>query len=209
MFWQIASFPRCQYHVFLSHCAIDRSWLIDHVYDELRRRRIIPWLDREDYPYGRKSRTALLDGLLWSRHVIFFITLGMMDYRRGWCPMELAYSNLLQDNLNHPGGPLLDLELPLFFLDRNDPELPRTAWNVLRDCGRFHHPADGPPVPWAVDQIVSFLRREQDLALDRAKLLVPGQRDHDAILGRPGLVDRVTQFDPSPIPSINSTRSGA
>ena len=200
MFWQISSFPRCEYHVFLSHCALDRPTLVHSVYDELMRRRIVPWLDREDYYYGRDSRTALRDGLLKSRHVVYFVTLGMMDYRRGWCPMELAYSDLLQTNLIYAGGPLLNFELPLFFLDRTDAALSGTAWDTLRDRGRFHHPSEGDPVTWAVDQIVAFLHREQDLALDRAKVVVPGNPVHDALAGRHGLVERVTQFDPSPIP---------
>ena len=155
MFWQITSFPRCEYHVFLSHCAIDREFLVHPVNDELKRRGIFPWLDRDDYYYGRDSRTALRDGLLRSRHVVFFITLGMMDYKRGWCPMELAYSGLLQANLIHAGGPLLNFELPLLFLDRADVELPRTAWDVLRDRGIFHQPADGDPVIWAVNHASS------------------------------------------------------
>jgi len=200
MFWRISSYPRCEYHVFLSHCAADRLTLVNPVYDELRRRKVIPWLDREDYYYGRDSRTALRDGLLRSRHVVFFVTLGMMDYRRGWCPMELAYSDLLQANLVHPGGPLLNFEFPLIFLDRADTELPRTAWGALRDRGKFHHPSDGDPVTWAVDQIAGFLHREQDLALDMAKVVLPGQPVHDALSDRPGLLERVTQFDPSPIP---------
>jgi hypothetical protein len=200
MFWQISSYPRCEYHAFLSHCAIDRRWLVHPVYDQLKRMRIIPWLDREDYYYGRDSRTALRDGLLRSRHVVFFVTLGMMAYRRGWCQMELAYSDLLQANLVHAGGPLLNFELPLIFLDRADRELSRTAWDALRDHGRFHHPSDGDPVGWAVDQIAAFLRREQALALDMAKVIVPGQPVHDALSNRAGLVERVTQFDPSPIP---------
>lgn len=200
MFWQITSYPRCEYHVFLCHCAIDGPTLVHPVYDELMRRKIIPWLDREDYYHGRDSRTSLRDGLLRSRHVVFFVTLGMMDYRRGWCPMELAYSDLLQVNLIHPGGPLLNVELPLIFLDRADPELPRTAWDALRDRGRFHLPSDGDAVTWAVDQIAAFLHREQALALDMAKVVVPGRPVHDALSGRSGLVERVTQFDPSPIP---------
>ena len=200
MFWQISSFPRCKHHVFLSHCAIDRPKLVHRVYDELMRRRIVPWLDKEEYYYGRDSRTALRDGLLRSRHVVFFVTLGMMDYRRGWCLMELAYSELLQANLIHAGGPLVNFELPLFFLDRNDAALSRTAWNTLRNRGIFHHPSDGDPVTWAVDQIVAFLHREQDLALDMAKAIVPGQPVYKTLASRYGLVERVTQFDPSPVP---------
>lgn len=200
MFWKITSYPRCEYHVFLSHCAIDRLGLVHPVYDELKRRNIIPWLDREDYYYGRDSRTALRDGLLRSRHVVFFVTLGMMDYRRGWCSMELAYSDLLQANLIHTGGPLLNFELPLIFLDRTDSDLPRSAWDALRDRAQFHHPSDGNAVTWAIDQITAFLKREQDLALDMSKLVVPGQPDYEALNDRPGLVGRVTQFDPGPIP---------
>jgi hypothetical protein len=199
MFWQITAFPRCEYHVFLSHCANDRELLVHPVYDGLMRRGIIPWLDREDYYHGRDSRTALQDGLLRSRHVVFFVTLALMDYRRGWCPMELAYSDLLQANLLHAGGTLLNFELPLIVLDRTDSELPRTAWNALRDRGIFHQPADGDPVRWAVDRIIDFLHREQDLALDMAKVLIPGQPVYRELTGRPGLVERVTQFDPSPI----------
>jgi hypothetical protein len=199
MFWQITSFPRCEYHVFLSHCAEDRTDLVHPVHEELKRKGIIPWLDRDDYYYGRDSRTALRDGLLRSRHVVYFITLGMMDYRRGWCAMELAYSDLVQSNLLHPGGPLLNFELPLIFLDCTDVGLPRTAWDALRDRGKFHHPEDGEPVIWAVKNIVEFLHREQDLALDLSKVLVPGEPGHSAISGRRGLIERVTQFDPSPI----------
>lgn len=200
MFWQITSYPRCQYHVFLSHCADDRHDLVFPVYDELKRRNIIPWLDREDYYYGRDSRTALRDGLLRSRHAVFFVTLGMMAYTRGWCSMELAYSDLLQANFVHAGGPFLNYELPLIFLDHAHLDLPRTAWGALRDRAQFHRPSDGDAVAWAIEQIVAFLHREQDLALDMAKVVVPGQPVHDALSVRPGLVERVTQFDPGPIP---------
>lgn len=199
MFWQITSFPRCEYHVFLSHCAIDRPHLVYPVYEELKRRGVVPWLDREEYYYGRDSRAALRDGILRCRHVVFFITLGMMDYRRGWCPMELAYSDLLRVNLLQRGGALVNVELPLIFLDRLDRDLPRSVWDFLRDRGTFHHPSQGDAVVWACDQIVSFLQREQDLAFDMAKVIRPGEAVYADLSSRPGLVDRVTQFDPSPI----------
>jgi hypothetical protein len=199
MFWQISSFPRCRHHAFLSHCAIDRPNLVYPVFEELKRRAIVPWLDRDDYYYGRGSRAALRDGLLLSRHIVFFVTIGMLKYSRGWCPMELAYSDLLQANLLHLGGPLLNYERPLFFLDQADTELPRTVWNQLRDRGIFHHPSNGNPVNWAVNQITAFLQREQLLAMNLATALTPGEPNHDAVIGRLGLVDRVTQFHPSPI----------
>jgi len=172
----------------------------DAVYDELKRRGVVPWLDREDYYYGRDSRTALRDGLLKSRHTVVFITRGMMDYRRGWCSMELAYADIIQANLLHQGGTLLNFVLPLFFLDRADPELMRTVWGSLQDRGHFHRPSDGNEVEWSVDQIVAFLRREQTLAQDLAKVAIPGQLLHDQLAGRLGFVERVTTFDPGPIP---------
>ncbi|MGL5097901.1 MAG: toll/interleukin-1 receptor domain-containing protein, partial [Planctomycetia bacterium] len=82
MIWQISSFPRCEHHVFLSHCAADRADLVYPVHDQLKKHRIIPWLDNHDYSYGRDSRTALKDGLLSSRHAVFFITCNMMNYSR-------------------------------------------------------------------------------------------------------------------------------
>jgi hypothetical protein len=200
MFWQITSFPRCERHVFLSHCAEDRTELVHPVYEELKRKMIVPWLDREDYYYGRDSRTALRDALLRSRHVVFFVTLGMMAYRRAWCALELAYADLLQANFNYAGGPLLNFELCLFYLDPADAELRRTAWDVLRDRGRFYHPSNGDAVEWSVKQIAEFLDREQKLALDMAKVIVPGQPVYDSLIGRSGLVERVTQFAPRAIP---------
>ncbi len=123
----------------------------------------------------------------------------MMDYRRGWCHLELAYGDVLQRNLLWPGGPLVNVELPLFFLDRADAELPRTAWNSLRDRGQFHLPSDGDPVGWAANQIHQFLRREQSLALNMAKVITGGQPVHEALAKTAGLVGRVTEFDPVPI----------
>ena len=200
MSWQVTAYPRCEHHVFLSQCAADRSWLVHPVYEELMRGGIIPWLDREDYPYRRDSRTALRDGLLRSRHVIFFITEGMMNYRRGWCHIELAYGDLLQVNLVDAGETLLSYSLPLFFLDQGDPEIARTTWSLLRDRGIFSPPSSHDLVDWSVDQIGKFLHREQAVALDRSKTVIPGQDVHARLVGRPGLIERVTQFDPGPIP---------
>jgi hypothetical protein len=200
MSWQITYYPRCLHHVFLSHCAIDRTSLVHPVHEELKRRTIVPWLDRDDYYHGRDSRSALRDGLLDSRHVVYFVTLGLMDYKRGWCAMEAAYSDLVQANLVYPGGNLLNFELALFFLDRAYTGLPGTVWDRFRDSGKFHHPSDGDAVAWAVNEIVEFLHREQKLALDRTKELLPGRPVYDDLSNVTGLIDRVTQFDPTPIP---------
>jgi len=198
MFWQISAFPKCTHHAFLSHAAIDRQEIVLPVSEELQRRQIIPWLDQNDYPYGRDSRIALRDGILHSRHIVYFITLGMLDHRNGWCPMELAYSDILQKNLMSYGGTWTNLELPLFFVDRNDPHLNQTIWGALRDRGPSYSQQDGDIVEWSVNQIQQFLLREQLLSLNHAKnyplVTSPG------IPQVTGLFERVTQFDPGSIP---------
>ena len=42
--------------------------------------------------------------------------------------------------------------------------------------------------------------REQALALDLAKVLLPGTPVYQALTGQQGLVEGVTQFDAGPIP---------
>ena len=90
MLWTIRHFPPCSHHVFLSHSREDRADLVDPIYLQLREQRIVPWLDRHDYAYGRDSRIALQDGILRSRHVVFLITLNLLNSPRGWCALELA-----------------------------------------------------------------------------------------------------------------------
>ena len=98
MFWQITSFPKCEHHAFLSHCAEDRAVLVRPVYDRLLAAGVVPWLDQEHYYYGRDSRAALRDGILRSRHVVFFITDAMLDTPRGWCVFELAMTEVAELN---------------------------------------------------------------------------------------------------------------
>ena len=76
----------------------------------------------------------------------------------------------------------------------------RRLHGALLDRGVFHSPANGDSVTWAVNQIAAFLHREQDLALDMSKVIVPGQPVHGDLARRPGLLERITQFDPGPIP---------
>ena len=135
MFWTVASFPRCTHHIFLSHCAEDRKALTYPVYQALWQRGIVSWLDRHDYPYGRNSRSALRDSILHSRHTAFLITDAMLSSPRGWCVQELAWSELLQDNFHYSGGDLVNLILPLYFVEQSDNRLPRSVWQALRDRG--------------------------------------------------------------------------
>lgn len=86
--WRIEHWPSCVAHTFLSHCAEDRDHLVVPVYEELLRRRIVPWIDRKHYPLGRDAMEALQDELLKCRHVIYFVTPAMLNQGRGWAGTE-------------------------------------------------------------------------------------------------------------------------
>ena len=198
MFWQLASFPKCEHHLFLSHCAEDRSDLVWPVFERLQAAGVRPWLDREDYQYGRPSRSALRDALGVSRHVAFFVTDHMLDSARGWCVLELGYTEIIQANLIGPGGPLANVYLPLYLVPQADERLPRSVWQTGRDLGAFY---DGPPgeqrVGWCVDQLLAFLRREQLLATRLVRHLRQDTRLSSQLAATPGLLDRVTKFAPA------------
>lgn len=199
MFWTIQSFPTCKHHVFLSHSAEDRAALVTPVFESLRNAGISPWLDRHDYPYGRGSRAALRDAILSCRHVVFFVSDAMLVQARGWCVQELAWAELLQDNLVREGGPaVLNVVLPLFFVNPADARLPRSVWNAVREKGPFC-PDHCDRVVWAVEQISSFLRREQSFAAELKRFARRTADFRQQLQARLGLKERVTHFDPSPL----------
>jgi hypothetical protein len=200
VFWEIQFYPKCTHHVFLSHCAEDRNELVFPLFERLRAGGIIPWLDRHDYPYGRNSRAALRDAILSCRHVAFLITDAMLASARGWCVQELAWAELLQDNLLQTGGPtLLNVSLPLYFVRQDDPRLPRSVWQACRDKGPVC-PAGVDRVGWAFDHIRAFLERESRLATELRQFARTNPPFRSKLQGRSGFRDRVTRFDPQPLP---------
>jgi hypothetical protein len=201
MFWKVDSFPDCKHHVFLSHSREDHDGLVRPVAKRLQKESVECWLDREDYYHGRDSRTALKHGILLSRHAVFFITDAMLDSPRGWCVMELAYSELLQSNLTQAGGPLATTILPLFFVSQNDERLPRSVWQLIRDRGLFCD-ASGPAAlrTWCADQILEFLRREQTLAIQMKHHALESEPFRKSLQTTPGLIRRVTAFHPKALP---------
>ena len=207
MFWQLASFPKCEHHLFLSHCKEDRDELVWPVYDRLQAAGVRAWLDREDYQYGRDSRSALRDALGVSRHVAFFVTEHMLATARGWCVLELGYSEIIQANLAGPGGPLANVFLPLYLVPQSDERLPRSVWQAGRDRGTFYDgPAGGPRVEWCVGQLLAFLRREQRLAARLANHVRQDPRLNSQLTAIPGLFDRVARFHPSRLPAGDPPR---
>lgn len=199
MLWTVQSFPRCTHHVFLSHSAEDRAGLAYPLYAELVRRGVATWLDRHDYPYGLTSRAALRDAVLRSRHAVVLVTPAMLSQARGWCVQELAWAELLQDNLHGPGGDWVNVLLPLYFVPQADPRLPRSVWQVGRDRGEFW-PGRVPRVRWAADRVERFLRREQGRAADYDRAVADGGLPAAQLRPGTGLPERATRFDPQPLP---------
>jgi TIR domain len=199
VFWSVAAFPSCTHHVFLSHCREDHDDLVRPVYELLATNNISGWLDREDYHYGRDSRTALRDAILRSRHTVFFVTPALLATGRGWCVLELAYAELLQASLVRPGGALANVILPLFFVPQSDDALPRTVWQLARDRGRFCDAPSAGRADWAVAEIARFLRDEQRIAADCAAFYKQDKAFRKELAARTGLTERATQFDPHPL----------
>jgi len=201
MLWQISSFPKCKYHVFLSHSQEDKDALVHPVYNLLNQSGVLPFLDAEDYYYGQDSRTALRNGILDSRHVVFFITDAMLKSSRGWCLLELAFAELIELNFQMRGGKLLNQFLPLFFLEQTDERLQRSVWQFLRDRGKFFNPAtDGDRTVWSTNEIRAFLLREQHLATNTARSARTDKVLASQLQKSSGLFDRVTRFHPAKIP---------
>ncbi len=208
MLWTIEFLPRCGHHVFLSHSAEDRDTLAFPLYESLTKRGIRVWLDRHDYPYGRTSRAALRDAIVGCRHVVFLVTDALLNSAHGWCVQELAWAELLQDNLLHEGAPhLVNCLLPLYFVAQDDARLPRSVWQVERDRGPFA-PTGSEPVAWATEQTVAFLKREETRAFEFRKFARAKKEFRDRLKSLAGLVERVTNFDPHRMPRTQGQGHG-
>lgn len=167
------------------------------VFERLQQRGLVPWIDRHDYPFGRGSRAALRDSILTCRHTVFFVTPAMLTQARGWCVQELAWAELLQDNLLHPGGPsLLNVTLPLYFVSPGDTRLPRSVWQTGRERGPFR-PKGVRRVEWAVEQIVGFAEREKKQAERFAAHALDSTTFRAHLLAKSGVFERVTRFLPA------------
>ena len=191
--WQISSFPTCQFHVFLSHSAEDREWLILPLFERLKRVPIIPWLDLHHYPLGTDTHEALRERILRCRHIVYLVTQATLAVARGWTVLERAYAGILQDNLCACGIDLCHVELPLFFLPRNEHRLTRSVWQSVRGKASFHVPSDGNPVDWAVAQIARFVHQEQNWGIEVSEMtrMDPTLRKTISADKRPGLHERL------------------
>jgi hypothetical protein len=190
--WSISHFPACQFHVFLSHCDEDRQWLAYPLFDRLETLGVSPWIDRHDYPLGMDPFEALREGILRCRHIIYLVTLAMLNQGRGWPVVEKTYAGLLQGGLTEAGLELSHVELPLFFVPVGAASLTRSVWNSLRYRGRFA-PTETNHVEWAAQQILRFVVDEKARAIELAAELDRDSQFRKRLERRnqPGIMDRV------------------
>lgn len=194
--WTIERWPRCLFHVFLSHCAENRADLVEPVFRRLAKKEVSPWIDKHHYPSGRGSHEALRESLLRCRHVVYFVTPELLRQgeARGWCVLERGYGSVIQQTLTD----VAHLELPLFFVERTDKNLQRSVWSALADQGVFFDLASATsnPVTWAVRQVHDFIRREEDFALE----MFQNAPQEDPRFREKNFRDRITARDLPPLP---------
>jgi hypothetical protein len=200
--WRICQFPRCTHHVFLSHCAEDRTRLVQPVCDALRNAKYSPWLDKHDYPLGQGAFEALREGILFCRHVAYFVTAAFLSQGRGWNSAENAYANLLQENFRLRSIELCHIQLPLFFVPQGHLILSRSAWGPLVQRGRFY-PAgrvDGGAMNWATAEITDFIKQEEARGVCLAVQVQNDPGFQPWLATEVNLLRRIMCADPLPTP---------
>lgn len=205
MLCKVQRFPKCEFHVFLSHCAEDRDSLVFPLDAALRQQHVIPWLDQHHYEYGAPVFEALRSSMLKCRHTVFLITKAMLTQPRGWGILELAWAEVLQENLRdyglhpEPGEILQVVSLPLFLAERTSDLLWRSPWAALHDRGPFYRAADGDPIAWALGHICQFVRRRAAEGRRIAEWLEEDSRANKRLGKRAGLLERITCQHPAPM----------
>jgi len=211
--WRIEYWPDCIAHVLLSHCAEDRDHLVLPVYEELRRRGLVPWIDRHDYPIGRDAMEALREELLKCRHVVYFLTSAMLWQGRGWASTERALSAVIQQRLRYFDAEIAHVELPLVFLPPDHAIFHRSVWRSLADkAERCPHavPARRLPentwqpkhVQWAADVVESFVRQEERWAIELGIRFDQDTRLSEHFSGEDNLMRRVLAQAPRSWPVV-------
>jgi hypothetical protein len=198
--WKVRLFPRCTHHVFLSHCAEDRLRLVQPVYAALEDAKYQPWLDRHHYPVGTGAFEALREEILRCRHVVYFVTAPFLSQGMGWNSIENAYANLLQENLRFESYELCHVQLPLFFVRRDNVTLQRSAWAPLMPRGRFYPAArvDSGAMNWAAEEIGGFIRQEEKRGVLLATQVENDPSFKKLLKDEPNLLRRIMCADPLP-----------
>jgi len=214
--WRIDYWPECEKHVFLSHSAEDRKRLVVPVFEELSRRRILPWIDQSHYPLGREAISALQDELLRCRHVVYFVTPALLRQGRGWPGAERALAATIQQHLRY-GDEIAHVEMALLFVEPAEPAFQRSVWRSLIDkakpCEHAVPPSAGggaddgrrdwakEHVLWAAAVVEQFVRQEEKWAFQLAdRFTADGDLTRD-YGGDANLRRRLLAQAPAPLPA--------
>lgn len=200
--WTIERWPELGFHAFLSHCAENRDRLVMPVFQELQRRKLIPWFDRHHYPLATDPFGALRNNLLRCRHVIYFITPQLLRQGRGWCATERTLAELIHAHFRIRELQLWNFELPLLFVDRTDLQLQRSVYASAASLGvRCPHPLSQSKkcINWSVEQIQRLIEQQYvqtEVMTDSIRI---DESLHSHIDSLTGLLRRVTTTAPDPI----------
>jgi len=217
--WSISYWPVCATDAFLSHCAEDRETLIKPVYDELLRRKVIPWADWHNYPISRPALEVLREELLRCRHVVYFITPAALRQGRGWMAAERGYTENIQRQFTYGSSEIAHVELPLLFLPRNESLFQRSAWRALVDhaheCptpARAAFPANwfkgldhgeriwtDAHVQWAAGIIEKFVIQEETWARELGARMQQDSRLRGFVSREANMTTRVLAQSPEPL----------
>jgi hypothetical protein len=200
--WDVRHWPRCDFHVFLSHCAEDREKLILPVRARIEAKHVVSWIDRHEYPPGRDPFEILREELLRCRHIVYFVTESMLRQARGWTAVERGYAELAQRVLSDGPLELCHVEIPLIFVARDHPTLMRSIWQPLLPKAVFY---PGKPrssrerIEWAAEVIAKFVRHEEQWGLDIGTRIEADSALANRFENDPNLFDRVVGASPPPI----------
>lgn len=200
--WAVSHWPRCDFHLFLSHCAEDRETLVVPVQQQVESCGVITWLDCHDYPAGRDPFEILREEILRCRHVAFFVTEGLLRQARGWSAVERGYSEAVQRMLSAGPLELCHIELPLVFVARDHPVLNRSIWSPLFSKALFF---PGRPrskrerIDWASTMISEFVQREEEWGMEIGTRIQSDEAQAARFEGEPNLFERIIAASPPPI----------
>lgn len=197
--WQISQWPKCEFHVFLSHCAEDREQFVIPLQQELQRRQIASWIDSHHYPLGTSSHEALRDGLLRCRHVVYLVTRETLQRARGWVAVERTYGDLIQSNFRHQEVELSHVELPLYFVPQDDKVLARSIWQSIREKGKFYagvNVSTRKAIQWAASQIDAFVQQEEKRGMEIGEYVEQDQTLREKYVHETNALRRIAAIDP-------------
>lgn len=145
---------------------------------------------------------ALRTELLRCRHVVYFVTSGLLRQGRRWTATERALVDQMQAGLEFRGVEFQHVELPLIFTKPDDPLLQRSIWAPLLPKAKFYvlskHSKES-KVAWSVRMIEQFLQEEESWAVSINARLKTDAIAKDFFAADAEILRRLRAVDPTPL----------